>query len=189
MLPKMSRVFTAGTVQRVTCQPPRGKPDPTVWWEREGQMVPTEGRVYQEGQDLVLSPTEEGDSGVYTCVAHNKAGRRTQEVTFTVATAPVWVSKPLDSSLEEGKPGYLHCYAKASPQPEVSWYRSGMEITPEDSRFKLFPNGTLRINNVEVYDAHMYGCDTRTISGRLSGHARVTVLGMLQGNRSADHYD
>ncbi|MEQ2251654.1 Inactive tyrosine-protein kinase 7 [Ilyodon furcidens] len=180
MLPKMSRVFTADTVQRVTCQPPRGKPDPAVWWEREGQMVPTEGRVYQEGQDLVLSPTEEGDSGIYTCVAHNKAGRRTQEVTFTVATAPVWVSKPLDSSLEEGKPGYLHCYAQASPQPEVSWYRSGMEITPEDSRFKLFPNGTLRINNVEVYDAHMYGCDTRTIGGRLSGHARVTVLEKLK---------
>ncbi|MEQ2171805.1 hypothetical protein GOODEAATRI_014416, partial [Goodea atripinnis] len=91
-----------------------------------------------------------------------------------------WVSKPLDSSLEEGKPGYLHCYAQASPQPEVSWYRSGMEITPEDSRFKLFPNGTLRINNVEVYDAHMYGCDTRTIGGRLSGQARVTVLEKLK---------
>lgn len=180
MSPKMSRVFTANTSQRVTCYPPQGKPDPEVWWEREGQRVPTQGRVYQEGGDLVFSPTEEGDSGAYTCLAQNKAGRKTQEVTFTVATAPVWVSKPLDSSLEEGKPGFLHCYAQANPQPEVLWYRNGMIITPEDYRFEQFPNGTLRINNVEVYDAQMYGCETRTVGGRLSGHARVTVLERLK---------
>ncbi|KAM4599675.1 inactive tyrosine-protein kinase 7 [Fundulus diaphanus] len=180
MMPKMSRVFTADTVQRVTCHPPHGRPDPEVWWERGGQVVPTEGRVYQEGQDLVFSPTEEGDSGAYTCVAQNKAGRRNQEVTFTVATAPVWVSKPQNSSLEEGKPGYLHCQAQANPQPQVSWFRNGILITPEDFRFKLFPNGTLRINNVEVYDAHMYSCDTRAVGGRLFGQARVTVLERLK---------
>lgn len=82
----MSRVFTADTLQRVTCHPPQGKPEPEVWWEREGQRVPTQGRVYQEGGDLVFSPTEEEDSGAYTCLAENKAGRRSQEVTFTVAS-------------------------------------------------------------------------------------------------------
>ncbi|XP_023182787.1 inactive tyrosine-protein kinase 7 [Xiphophorus maculatus] len=180
MSPKMSRVFTTDTMQRVTCHPPAGKPDPEVWWEREGHRVPTEGRVYQEDLDLIFNRTEEGDSGAFTCVAQNKAGRRTQDVTFTVATPPVWVSKPLDSSLEEGKPGYLHCHAQAYPQPEVSWYRNGMGIIPEDSRFKLFSNGTLRINNVEVYDSQMYGCETRTIGGRLFGQARVTVLERLK---------
>lgn len=86
MVPKMSKVFTADTLQRVACRPPRGRPQPEVWWEREGQRVPTEGRVYQDGLDLVFSPTEGGDSGTYTCVAQNKAGRKTQEVTFTVAS-------------------------------------------------------------------------------------------------------
>lgn len=86
MVPKMSKVFTADTLQRVACRPPRGRPEPEVWWEREGQRVPTEGRVYQDGLDLVFSPTEGGDSGTYTCVAQNKAGRKTQEVTFTVAS-------------------------------------------------------------------------------------------------------
>lgn len=86
MVHKMSKVFTADTLQRVTCRPPRGKPEPEVWWERGGERVPDEGRVHQDGLDLVFSPTEEGDSGTYTCVAQNKAGRRTQEVTFTVAS-------------------------------------------------------------------------------------------------------
>lgn len=53
---------------------------------------------------------------------------------------------------------------------------------PQDSRFKLFRNGTLRINNVEVYDGQMYGCETKTVGGRLSGHARVSVLGELRGS-------
>lgn len=142
-----------------------------------------------------------------------------------IAAPPVWVTKPQDTSLEEGKPGYLHCRAKASPEPEVTWLRNNLMITPEvtymayfskhlfhlpnfilcllyfceqdfkiltyrqhihifpqDTRFKLFRNGTLRINNVEVYDGQMYGCETKTLGGRLSGHARVTVLGELKGS-------
>lgn len=86
MAPKMSHVLTGDSLQRVPCRPPRGRPEPQVWWERGGQRVPTEGRVYQDGLDLVFSPTQEDDSGVYTCVAENKAGRRTQEVTFTIAS-------------------------------------------------------------------------------------------------------
>lgn len=124
--------------------------------------------------------------------------------------APVWVTRPQDSNLEEGKPGYLHCNAQANPQPEVVWYRNNIMISSEvcsalslvltvaassddvfifvsllqDSRFKTFPNGTLRINNVEVYDSHMYSCESKTVGGRLSGHARVTVLGELRGGIS-----
>lgn len=47
----------------------------------------------------------------------------------------------------------------------------------QDSRFTLFPNGTLRINSVEVYDGLMYGCESKTAAGRLAGQARVIVLG------------
>lgn len=86
MEPKMSKVFQVNTQQRVACRPPRGKPSPDVWWERDGQRIPTEGRVFQDGLNLVFNPTMEGDSGVYTCVAQNKAGRRTQEATVTVAS-------------------------------------------------------------------------------------------------------
>uniref|UniRef100_A0A8C6WQA3 Protein tyrosine kinase 7 (inactive) n=1 Tax=Neogobius melanostomus TaxID=47308 RepID=A0A8C6WQA3_9GOBI len=180
MGPRAPLVFTSDTLQRVPCRPPRGRPEPEVWWERGGQRVPTEGRVYQDGLDLIFSPTEAGDSGVYTCVAENKAGRKTQEVTFTVATAPVWVTRPQDSQFEEGTPGYLHCHAQATPEPEVVWLRNNMFISQEDSRFKVFPNGTLRINSVEVYDGQIYGCEAKTVGGRLSGQARVTVLEKLK---------
>lgn len=86
MQARQSRVFTANALERVSCQPPRGHPTPEVWWERAGQRVPTEGRVFQDDQDLVFSPTRAEDSGIYTCFAQNKAGQRKQELTVTVAS-------------------------------------------------------------------------------------------------------
>ncbi|KAJ8285013.1 hypothetical protein COCON_G00038630 [Conger conger] len=180
MGPPLVRVFTVDTLQRISCYPPRGHPEPEVWWERGGARLPEEGRVYQEDLALVFSPTEAGDSGTYSCVAQNRAGTRRQDLTVTVATAPEWVTRPEDSQLEEGRPGLLHCLTSATPDPEVTWYRNSMPITAEDSRFRLLPNGTLRINSVEVYDGQVYSCVSRTEGGQLTANARVHVLEKLK---------
>lgn len=48
----------------------------------------------------------------------------------------------------------------------------------QDVRFKQFPNGTLRINSVEVYDKHIqYMCMIANQAGRLTAFASVFVLG------------
>ncbi|KAL4612862.1 inactive tyrosine-protein kinase 7-like [Arapaima gigas] len=180
MDPSTERVFPVSTVQHVSCRPPRGHPEPEVWWERGGERIPSEGRVHQNGLGLVFNPTNGTDSGLYTCVAQNKAGQRTHGLTVTVATAPEWVTKPEDSQLEEGRPGYLHCHTNATPEPEVTWYRNYAPISSEDGRYKLFPNGTLRINSVEVYDAQLYSCQSYTEGGTLRGNARVVVLEKLK---------
>uniref|UniRef100_A0A673KQV2 Inactive tyrosine-protein kinase 7-like n=1 Tax=Sinocyclocheilus rhinocerous TaxID=307959 RepID=A0A673KQV2_9TELE len=180
MMPKQSRVFTADSLERVTCRAPHGHPEPEVWWEHAGQRVPAEGRVHQDGLDLIFWPTRGEDSGTYTCFAQNKAGQRKQELTVTVATKPEWIQKPADSQLEEGRAGYLHCHTRATPEPEVTWYRNMQPISAEDVRFKLFSNGTLRINNVEVYDGHLYSCESKTEAGKLNAQARVYVLERLK---------
>uniref|UniRef100_A0A671MGJ9 Inactive tyrosine-protein kinase 7-like n=1 Tax=Sinocyclocheilus anshuiensis TaxID=1608454 RepID=A0A671MGJ9_9TELE len=178
MMPKQSRVFTADSLERVTCRAPHGHPEPEVWWEYAGQRVPAEGRVRQDGLDLIFWPTRGEDSGTYTCFAQNKAGQRKQELTVTVATKPEWIQKPADSQLEEGRAGYLHCHTRATPEPEVTWYRNMQPIS--DVRFKLFSNGTLCINNVEVYDGHLYSCESKTEAGKLNAQARVYVLERLK---------
>uniref|UniRef100_A0A671MEJ3 Inactive tyrosine-protein kinase 7-like n=1 Tax=Sinocyclocheilus anshuiensis TaxID=1608454 RepID=A0A671MEJ3_9TELE len=180
MMPKQSRVFTADSLERVTCRAPHGHPEPEVWWEYAGQRVPAEGRVRQDGLDLIFWPTRGEDSGTYTCFAQNKAGQRKQELTVTVATKPEWIQKPADSQLEEGRAGYLHCHTRATPEPEVTWYRNMQPISAEDVRFKLFSNGTLCINNVEVYDGHLYSCESKTEAGKLNAQARVYVLERLK---------
>ncbi|XP_033000825.1 inactive tyrosine-protein kinase 7 [Lacerta agilis] len=173
------KTFIANKEQRVSCIAPRGVPEPHIWWERNGAPLPTTGRVRQEAKDLVFTSVVEKDSGVYTCHAVNKAGEKKQNLTITVATMPKWVEKPKDSQLEEGKPGYLHCLSKASLKPTVSWFRNGIPIS-EDSRFEIAENGTLRINNVEVYDGTVFKCVSSTPAGSIEEQARVHVLEKLK---------
>uniref|UniRef100_A0A7N5JMW2 Protein tyrosine kinase 7 (inactive) n=1 Tax=Ailuropoda melanoleuca TaxID=9646 RepID=A0A7N5JMW2_AILME len=95
MLPFEPRVFTAGREERVACLPPQGLPEPRVWWEHAGARLPTHGRVFQEGHELVFAGTAESDAGVYTCHAANLAGQRRQDVNITVANGsslPEWVT-------------------------------------------------------------------------------------------------
>ncbi len=86
MAERMVRVFSAGRGERVRCDAPRGQPEPQVWWERAGARVASEGRVHQWDGDLIFSPTDRNDSGVYTCVARNTAGQKQQELLVTVAS-------------------------------------------------------------------------------------------------------
>lgn len=50
---------------------------------------------------------------------------------------------------------------------------------PQDSRFEVSKNGTLRINSVEVYDGTVYRCVSSTPAGSIEAQARVQVLGEL----------
>uniref|UniRef100_A0A8C1TUR1 Inactive tyrosine-protein kinase 7 n=1 Tax=Cyprinus carpio TaxID=7962 RepID=A0A8C1TUR1_CYPCA len=177
---RMFQVFTAGRSERVRCDPPRGQPEPDVWWERAGARVASEGRVHQRDGDLIFSPTDGSDSGVYTCVARNKAGQKQQELVVTVATSPEWIVQPQDTHVEEGQPGFLHCHARGTPEPRVTWYRKSVPISEEGSRYKLFSNGTLRINSAEVKDAQTYSCVCVTEAGSLTGHAQVLILEKLK---------
>ncbi|CAM9901599.1 unnamed protein product [Bubo scandiacus] len=179
MAPFSPKVLTANQGHRVACNAPRGIPTPQVWWERNQERLPTSGRVHQEAEQLVFTSITETDAGTYTCHAANKAGEKKQELSITVATVPKWVEMPKDSQLEESKPGYLHCLSKASLKPTITWYRNGVSIS-EDSRFEISENGTLRINNVEVYDGTMYKCVSSTPAGSIEGYARVHVLEKLK---------
>ncbi|XP_040286814.1 inactive tyrosine-protein kinase 7 isoform X2 [Bufo bufo] len=180
MRPLSPRVFIADTVQRISCERPRGQPPPTLWWTRSGQRLPAQGRVYQDGSDLVFSPVTEEDAGTYSCMAANTAGKRRQDVQVTVATPPEWVQKPQDTGMDEGRSGFLHCLSRASLEPSVTWYRNAIPISAEDTRFEVFQNGTLKIVNVEVYDGTVYTCVSSTPAGSIEAQARVLVLENLK---------
>ncbi|XP_072356376.1 inactive tyrosine-protein kinase 7-like [Scyliorhinus torazame] len=179
MLMFSPKIFIANTTQHVECPPPRGLPLPVVSWYRGSTRVPTEGRVYQAGNELIFNEIAEEDSGIYTCKARNKAGEKTRDLSITVATFPEWVVKPTSSKLDEGKPGFLHCSTRATPTPTVTWFRNNVDISG-DHRFEEFDNGTLRIKNVEVYDGTLYKCRSSTPAGSIEETVRVHVLEKLK---------
>uniref|UniRef100_A0A9J8AV57 Protein tyrosine kinase 7a n=1 Tax=Cyprinus carpio carpio TaxID=630221 RepID=A0A9J8AV57_CYPCA len=153
MMPIYSRVFPADSLERVTCRVPHGHPEPEVWWEHAGQRVPAEGRVYQDGLNLIFSPTRGEDSGTYTCFAQNKAGQRKQELTVTVANGsdvPVWVEQKGGtlhfSTVTRADAGNYTCLASNSQQGEI---RAVVQLT-----VAVYVVFKLKPENTTVYQGH-----------------------------------
>ncbi|XP_063523084.1 inactive tyrosine-protein kinase 7 isoform X21 [Pongo pygmaeus] len=164
------------------------QPPPSLQWLFEDETPITNrsrpphlrrATVFANGS-LLLTQVRPRNAGVYRCIGQGQRGPPIiLEATLHLAAVPTWLKKPQDSQLEEGKPGYLHCLTQATPKPTVVWYRNQMLIS-EDSRFEVFKNGTLRINNVEVYDGTWYRCVSSTPAGSIEAQARVQVLEKLK---------
>ncbi|KAI5943224.1 Roundabout4 [Manis javanica] len=70
-------VATVGEQVILKCGPPRGQPEPTVSWWKDGKpLVPQPGRHTVSRGSLMLARAEKSDAGTYLCVATNSAGRR-----------------------------------------------------------------------------------------------------------------
>lgn len=66
-----------GDTATLKCAPPRGRPEPTTSWLRNGQPVAVdESRVKLIGHNLVITDVNQKDQGMYKCVARNMLGVR-----------------------------------------------------------------------------------------------------------------
>lgn len=77
----MPKVVQASVGESATleCTPPKGHPEPTVRWRKDGEIVNTGKdrriKVVNPG-NLVISEVRQSDEGRYACVAENMAGIR-----------------------------------------------------------------------------------------------------------------
>ncbi|KAM6043177.1 roundabout homolog 3 isoform 3-T3 [Chlamydotis macqueenii] len=70
----------AGEPAVLECVPPRGHPEPSVTWKKNGAWLSDEDeRLTIRGGKLMLANTRKSDAGVYICVAANVAGERASE--------------------------------------------------------------------------------------------------------------
>jgi len=59
------------------CHPPRGLPEPKVKWKKDGETVRISGHFELKGPgNLFINDARHTDSGIYVCIAENKAGER-----------------------------------------------------------------------------------------------------------------
>ncbi len=86
MAERMLRVFSAVVVSGCAVMLRGVSRSRRCGGSRAGARVASEGRVHQWDGDLIFSPTDRNDSGVYTCVARNTAGQKQQELLVTVAS-------------------------------------------------------------------------------------------------------
>lgn len=66
--------------------PSNGIPTPTIHWERNGRRVDINGHKYQLHSDgtLQINNVQVDDSGEYQCVAINRGGRDTADISLDV---------------------------------------------------------------------------------------------------------
>ncbi|XP_061704766.1 neogenin-like isoform X2 [Cydia pomonella] len=157
------------------CLAPRGAPDPSVHWTKEGHVVDVDvnGRVsLLDGSNLKILESLPSDSGVYRCVASNVAGeRQSRPATLLVLRRPHFLVKPNNITALIGQNIEFHCQASPESDVSVTWSRDSGSLSP----YAIVRRGSLRIDRVVSSDGGTYTCRAESQAGSSSASAILTV--------------
>ncbi|KAJ8982888.1 hypothetical protein NQ317_004318 [Molorchus minor] len=162
-----------------------GNPTPEIAWELYGRRL-SNNDVYQIGQyvtvngDVVshlnISAIHTNDGGLYRCVASSKVGSADHSARINVYGLPV-VRSMEKQAIVAGGMLIVHCPFAGHPVESVVWERDG-RVLPINRKQKVFPNGTLIIENVErTSDQATYVCVAKNSQGYSArGSLEVQVM-------------
>lgn len=117
-----------------------GRPMPETYWFHNGQQVVSDHThkivVKEDGtQSLIIVPALPQDSGEWTVVAQNRAGRSSISVTLTVdvketLVRPQFTEKLKNISVKQDTLVELAVKAIGNPLPDIVWLKNSDIITP-----------------------------------------------------------
>ncbi|XP_032431651.1 neural cell adhesion molecule 1a isoform X12 [Xiphophorus hellerii] len=144
-----------------------GFPEPTVTWAHNNIVLETGDKysLNEDGSELVIKEVKKVDEGDYTCIAKNKAGEKTEEVSLNVFVLPNITYFNNETASEFDEEVTLTCEASGDPTPTISW-RFGNRVFTEGEQ-SLDRNvvvrsharvSSLTLKNVQFTDAGRYLC-------------------------------
>uniref|UniRef100_A0A8C9UEL9 Hemicentin 1 n=1 Tax=Serinus canaria TaxID=9135 RepID=A0A8C9UEL9_SERCA len=159
-----------------------GTPPPQLHWLKNGLplSVSSQIKLLSAGQILRLTRVQISDTGVYTCVASNRAGVHNKHYNLQVLVPP-----SLDNAggTEEvlvlrGDKAALGCVSDGSPVPSVSWLKDGLALAlPLGARLSSGRHGmVLQVLGAEPADSGRYTCVASNAAGHSSKHFILKVL-------------
>ncbi|KAM9519817.1 roundabout homolog 3 [Guaruba guarouba] len=173
--PPVDVVVAAGEPAVLECVPPRGHPEPSVSWKKNGAWLrATDERLTLRGGKLMLANTRKSDAGIYVCVATNVVGEKDSEpAELVVFERPAFGRRPLNQAvLVEGTVEFL-CEAVGDPQPSAQWRKEEGEMPP--GRWEVLPDNTLRIVRLRPEDEGTYTCVADNSVGRSEASGTLMV--------------
>ncbi|RDD41019.1 Myosin light chain kinase, smooth muscle [Trichoplax sp. H2] len=163
-------------------------PDPTVKWLKDNTVIEPNASVhvtFEAGQStLTIDHSKSSDSGLYTIVASNEAGKKDFSVTITVegdddtqkpVTTPPKFSQSISGlEVEEGGDATFRCEVTGQPQPSVKWYKDDLEISNGNTSSNG-PVHMLIIKNCQNGDSGTYTVSATNTAGTQSCGASLFV--------------
>uniref|UniRef100_A0A8C6Q7G6 Roundabout guidance receptor 2 n=1 Tax=Nothobranchius furzeri TaxID=105023 RepID=A0A8C6Q7G6_NOTFU len=183
------QIVAQGRTATFPCET-KGKPQPTVFWQREGSKdllfpnQPAQGddrvSVSVNGELTILS-AQRSDAGYYICQALTVAGSIMAKAQLEVADAskdrppPIIRQGPSNQTQALGGVSVLRCQASGDPEPTVTWRKNGANLLGKDARFSLLEHGSLQIQNTRLSDSGLYTCVATSSSGETSWNSTDLV--------------
>ncbi|XP_058804449.1 cell adhesion molecule Dscam2 isoform X4 [Phymastichus coffea] len=150
-----------------------GNPTPEITWELDGKKLSNTER-FQVGQyvtvngdvvsNLNISSIHTNDGGLYKCIASSKVGSAEHSARLNVYGLP-FIRHMDKKAIVAGETLRVTCPVAGHPIESIVWERD-TRVLPINRRQKVFPNGTLIIENVErMADQATYTCVARNAQG------------------------
>ncbi|XP_065157877.1 roundabout homolog 1-like isoform X1 [Atheta coriaria] len=174
--PQNARI-AAGEDVVLECGPPKGTPEPTVTWRKDGHTLEIEGRLkLVDGASLAITDARSSDDGRYQCIAKNTAGVRESASAFIkVHVKPFLIKPPEDLTTLVGSSVEFTCEVGGDPLPDVLWRRQAPGGAMPLGRVRVLEDRSLRLERVTLSDQGKYICEADNAAGDLSASATLTV--------------
>ncbi|TNN01716.1 hypothetical protein fugu_011098 [Takifugu bimaculatus] len=168
-------VVAAGEPAVLECVPPRGHPEPTVFWKRNNVRIGSKDeRIAMRGGKLMISHARKSDAGMYVCVGKNMVGERDSDpAELVVYERPVLVRRPVNQVVMEDDTVDFQCEVHGDPAPTVRWRREEGELPR--GRFEIHNGNILRLFHVKAEDEGMYTCTSENSVGKTEAFAMLQV--------------
>ncbi|XP_077198497.1 roundabout homolog 2 isoform X11 [Paroedura picta] len=168
-------VVAAGEPAILECQPPRGHPEPSIYWKKDKIRIDDrEERISIRGGKLMISNTRKSDAGMYTCVGTNMVGERDSDpAELTVFERPTFLRRPINQVVLEEEIVEFRCQVQGDPQPTVRWKKDDNDLPR--GRYDIKDDYTLRIKKTMSTDEGTYTCIAENRVGKVEASATLTV--------------
>ncbi|KAK2540204.1 Hmcn1 [Columba guinea] len=157
-----------------------GTPAPQINWLKNGLplSVSSQTRLLSAGQILRLARVQISDTGVYTCVASNRAGVDNKHYSLHVFVPPSLdnAGGTEDVTVVKGGSASIKCLTDGTPVPTMSWFKNGHPLSLGARLTSSNQGMVLHFVKAEVGDAGKYTCVASNEAGDISKHFSLKVL-------------
>ncbi|XP_062870840.1 roundabout homolog 1-like [Trichomycterus rosablanca] len=157
------------------CQPPRGHPEPTISWRKDGSNInDRDERITIRGGKLMITNAKKSDAGKYICVGTNMVGERESEIAeLTVLERPSFTRRPTSVVVLADESVEFRCEARGDPFPTVRWRKEDGDLPK--GRYEILEDHTLSLRRVTPADVGSYSCLAENMVGKAEASAMLTV--------------